>query len=860
MSSGSVINGRGEAFDWSSEVDMYDRHGPGFVGSYLDLVSGRVASAGPRLQDLHGIGVHDKQILAIWRGVWSTFLGPYSSGPELVERMARLRAKKGECYVIELASGKFAVAHPNELDWSRAGFVRWLDPVTEIYEHVSIDDGRVWRSWTMLDMDPRYATSDLERALPHIREYINVKLRQDADVTSPLVRNKLIRFGQDTELYESDDEADPLNGMPDAFVDYINLAKRQDSQRYHHKRRGVDNVPFPVVGDDLEIIDMARTSDPYTSELEEKAVNAFARAVRVPIQYIHAGPGTAKFANEGYIAEALIEDAIIPLGNPIYADLWRIVMKKRMAFAMVGVMAISFEEAWTQLGRMTIVTNDDVIRPSTNKIEDVINGYQSGAATRLDVADALSTTPIDIPPGVSEYEFWQIARTTRQTTAPVKNPVTPEELERAQATIDGPATKELLPGPPDAVTSAPAQAPAPARDTDPVAEALADGEIYEREYPLALPVAAAPTNLTPIQALERDSAVRQMLVTAREAVTHAAAQQIMRTAVRSSASTLPLPPPSAQLLVPTDSPAYWELRRSLEGAGIAQDEVLQLMRRERARALRSVPRPAHRIAAAAAAIAASPAAESRKAIVASANATDSQLAAVLAALANSAADALIDEAAKNLSRIAPAASDLKTRLAAASTSTEKLAVVTENDIIRYGLSPELLLPEDSPALERLMLNAHDAIEREGGAFAAVFAAAVALTPNPAARFQVNAVRGSAVLGAGVLRNVRFRIGSGGRVANADVAAPFAAIRNAMAVAGGAQDGVSAQDLEGFAVSAQTVRHFPMTFEWRHGFYGTPKDAFPEHRALDGITADARGSFNGYFPGDHHNCTCAVLGI
>lgn len=749
---GSATQGQGYSFQWSSEVDMYDRHGPGFVGSYLDLVSGRVAAAGPRLEDLHGIVVHDKQLKAIWRGVWSTFIGPYSSGPELVERMARLRAKKGECFILELDSGKFVVAHPAEVDWSKPGLARWLDPVTEQFEYVSIDDGKVWRSWTQLDSDPRTATSDLERALPHIREYINVKLRQDADVTSPLVRNKLIRFGPDTELYESDDEADPLNGMPDAFVDYINLAKRTDCQLYHQKRKGVDNVPFPVIGDDLEVIDMARTSDPYTSDLEEKAVNAFARAVRVPIQYIHAGPGTAKFANEGYIAEALIEDAIIPLGNPVFADLWRVVMRKRMAIAMVGVMAITFEEAWTRLGRLTIVVNDDVIRPNTNKVADVIEGYQAGAATRSDVADILNTQPIDIPPGVSEYDFWQIARTTRQTTAPVTVPRTPEEIAEA-------ARKKA------------------AAEGKPVAEAV-------KEVPVERPLA---TNAARVVAAAAETKIKAITAAAAEAT--------------SAGAVLPLPPRT---------------------------------------------------------ITAAPGDEIRQAIVSAANETDTRLFAVLAALADSAADSMIDEAAKNLSRIAPANSDLKKRLAAAPTSTEKLAVVTENDIVTYGLSPETLLPDDSKAVSRLVDKAHDAIEREGSSFAAAFAAAVAVGSSPAAAFNPNPVRGSAVLGAGVLRNMRSRIGSGGQTANPDVGAPVYAIRNSMAVAAGAQESLPAQNLEGFAVSSQLTRHFPVAFEWRHAFYGKPKDAFPEHRELDGVVASARGDFNGYFPADHHNCTCAVL--
>ena len=857
---GGLPGTNGYSAEWSAEVDMYDQYGPGFVGSYLDLVSGRVATAGPRLEDLHGITVKDKQLLAIWRGVWSTFVGPYSTGSELVERMARLRAKRGECYVLELPDGKFAIAHPSEIDWGRTGFARWLDPVVEHYIFVSVDDGKVWRSWTQLDHDPRHATSDLERSIPHIREYINVKLRQDADVTSPLVRNKLLRFGPDTELYESDDEADPLNGMPDAYIDYINIAKRSDGKRYHDARKGVDNVPFPFVGEDLEVIDMARTTDPYTSDLEEKAVNAFARAVRVPIQYIHAGPGTAKFANEAYIADALIEDAIIPLGNPIFADLWRIVMKKRMAIAMVGVTGIAFEEAWTQLSRLTITTNDDAIRPTTNKVEDVINGYQAGGATRRDVSDALNTTPIDIPPGVSEYEFWQIARTTRQTTAPVKNPVTPDEMARAQAELDAPASPDT---PALAAAASPLPLPPPRAaegdDEDPVAAALSDGHEYPREF---VPVTQPREGFSVMQTLEQQPAVRALLVSARETVTHDAAQEILRKSsgntARIDAQMLPLPPPSAHMLVPVRSPAYTALLAGLCDIGVDEHEAAQLVLRERDRALRSVIRPAHRIAAAATAITSASAADSRTAIVASANEVDTRLFAVLAALSNASADAMIDEAAKNLARIAPAGSDLKKRLAAAVTSTDKLAVVTDNDIVTHGLSPEKLLPDDGAALDRLMTSAYDAIEREGAVFAAVFASAVALTPNPGASFIPNSVQSSATLGAGVLRNMRYRIGSGGKIANADVAAPTAAIRQTLAVAGGAQDGGPAQSLEGFAVSSQTSRHFPMTFEWRHGYYGTPRDAFPEHRALDGTVADDRGSFDGYYPGDHHSCTCAVL--
>lgn len=401
---------------WQSEVEMYDEWGPGFVGSWLDLMADKVSDCGARLVPrASSIRPPDDQTLAAFNGVWSTWRGPYMSTKELLARHTRLWVKRGECFVLSLDSGRKVVAHHGELVWSEnAGTVTWRDPVTEERHVIPLEtEGlltpRVWRSWKQKDADPREATSDLKRALPHIREYINVKLRQDSDTVSPLVRNKILLFGEGTETYVNpDDPNDPRNDMPQAFVDYIALASKREATPYHVPRRPQDSVPFPMVGDKIETVDIGRNSDPGSVDAEASAIAAFGRSVHTPAQYISTGPGIAKYDNEAHVAESFVSDAIKPTATAILADIWRIWAKPMLAFALAQMKNTDYAGELAFLDRYELAPDLDQIRPKISHTKDLIDGFKIGAVSLAEVTRALGVNGLLLPDEVKEYDIWRL--------------------------------------------------------------------------------------------------------------------------------------------------------------------------------------------------------------------------------------------------------------------------------------------------------------------------------------------------------------------------------------------------------------------------------------------------------------------
>lgn len=401
---------------WQQEVEMYDEWGPGFVGSWLDLIADKVSDCGARLVPRAAtILPPNEQTTAAFNGVWSTWRGPYMSTKETLSRHCRLWTKRGECYVLTLDSGRKVIAHHDELLWrEQENVVIWRDPVCERKEFIPLDsDGllspRVWRSWKQNDRDPREATSDLKRALPHIREYINVKLRQDSDTVSPLVRNKILLFGEGTETFlNPDNPNDPRNDMPQAFVDYLALASKREAMPYHMQRRPQDTIPFPMVGDKIETVDIGRNVDPNSSAQEAGAIAAFARAVHTPSQYIQTGPGVAKYNNEAFVVESFVDDAVKPIACAILADIWRIWAMPTLAFTLAKMRDTSFAAELAYLDRYELQPDLDVIRPKVRRAQDLIEGFKIGAVSLAEVNRVLGVDHMVLPDDVTEYDIWRL--------------------------------------------------------------------------------------------------------------------------------------------------------------------------------------------------------------------------------------------------------------------------------------------------------------------------------------------------------------------------------------------------------------------------------------------------------------------
>lgn len=111
------------------------------------------------------------------------------------------------------------------------------------------------------------------------------------------------------------------------------------------------------------------------------------------------------------------------------------------------------------------------------------------------------------------------------------------------------------------------------------------------------------------------------------------------------------------------------------------------------------------------------------------------------------------------------------------------------------------------------------------------------------------------------------------------------VRSAMAAAGGGEvdgadrlvpsqsgmpstvDGSPWQGSTGMALGHQAAVAFGndpnwrLGYEWRHSFFGRPKEPFLPHKALDGERfRDATDVPGGLFPGDHPHCRCALIWV
>lgn len=442
MMAGGSHRGRDEG--WQYEADIYDEYGPGFVGSYLDLVSHRVGKCDALLAEQASgqrVAVDDDTLNAVFDGVWRTFRGRYEGRQALLRRLARLRLKAGEAWVFKLPDGKYQICHRRQLQWA-GDYILWTDPMTNLpTRQPLIGTGivpSVWRSWSPSDVDPACAYSDMKRALPHIREYINVKLRQDSDTTSPLVRNKIMVFDQDSQPYDNKgNDDDPLSGMPDAYVDFLNIGAKNDRRPYHAPRRSADSLPFPMLGVKPDVIDLGRNTDPQSAVLEDSALSAFARSVRVPAQYILSGPGVAKFENEDFVAEDLIVSAIQPTSEDVLDDLWRVMVGPLFIQALSTIRRISISESAMIASRLCMMPDLDRVRPKINRVEQLLKVREYGGCSLDAITDAADCAPMERPEGVSDYDMWRLGATPGAAQAAITRVEAgvqvPAAIEHAQA-------------------------------------------------------------------------------------------------------------------------------------------------------------------------------------------------------------------------------------------------------------------------------------------------------------------------------------------------------------------------------------------------------------------------------------------
>jgi hypothetical protein len=424
---------RGQAvLTWQQEIDLYDDNGPGVIGNYLDLIEDRIQTAGLRLEYVTPAGdwepLPDGPFLNVCLGVLSTYANEGQTPAELVAAHARMSASMGEAFGLHTtgpdAQMHHYIAHPRQLqDWQMGsgqalGSVVWTNPSSGMRRRLFFPSDQLWRSWVPKKSDPEFPTSELKRALPHIREYVDILIRGSNDARSRLLMNDILVFKEGTDVYEPEDEGDPLDGMPEVVTDWLDIAGQEMATNYWDRRPVQEQIPFPMLGETPEKVEIGRPLDPNMGQHEEAAIGRIAVSLRCPKKYLIEGPGNSKFDNEAYLTNALIDDCIAPIAGRVCSDVTRLWFRPILE-TVIARMA-NRPEGYIQCHRVRLAINADQIRPKPDKTADALTAWGLGIVSPGAVTDVLDMEPMQRPPDLEDdFAFWQatVLEKKKTTTA-----------------------------------------------------------------------------------------------------------------------------------------------------------------------------------------------------------------------------------------------------------------------------------------------------------------------------------------------------------------------------------------------------------------------------------------------------------
>lgn len=410
------------SYSWQTEIATYARHGPGLVGNYLDFIGDGIEKAGVRFETRDPDGQWtpldtNTQFEAVCRGVWQALANPRNTAEQTAARWGRLSVSAGEAWLIAIPSldnGNIEryIAHSDELSgWITAshggqGSVIWYNPWDGIKRRIVYPSPNLVRLWNPVDNDPQLPQSELQRALPHIREFIDLRRRGSNDARSRLIANDIMSFGQGTEVYEATEDGDPYDGLPQAIVDYLELANAEFSTPYHQRPPVAESVPFPMLGEPPTKIVVGNDLDPSQQQHEDQVVGYIAHALRVPKKLLIEGVGSAKFSNEGYMGNSLIDEALDPVARRVLGDLYSAYFRPVLG-KVLGHYEGRTIEGRVGLHNLRIAPNLDLIRPKPDQKETVLQAWKEGLASRRAAESVLGFELLELPADVTDYEFWQ---------------------------------------------------------------------------------------------------------------------------------------------------------------------------------------------------------------------------------------------------------------------------------------------------------------------------------------------------------------------------------------------------------------------------------------------------------------------
>lgn len=414
------LNRRGTSTQtWQQELSLFIKHGPGLVGMYCDTIEDKLLTGACKFEylapDGHWETLPAGQLANVSLGVFNAFRNPFQSPNALIARMGRLHVSMGECWHVGLARDsklEHYVAHTKEFEqWvqpagQNPGSTVWRDPFTGMKQRIFYPNDQFARSWWGEDDDPSLPTSELRRALPHIRELIDLRRRGRSDSRSRLVNNDLIAFGEGTELYENTaDQQDPLNGLPQTIIDYMDLAALEFSTPYWMEPSVTETVPFPMLGAKPEKVEIGRSLDKELLPHETQALLHISHALRVPTRWLLEGPGSGKYNNENSLAASVIDDAIGPVAARVYADFTSLYWRPRMEQVLRHITVPGADP-----DRLRVSFDLDSVRPKPDHITDGFKAWDRGLIGRKAMANVTQFDLLEIPEGMSDWEFWQITQ------------------------------------------------------------------------------------------------------------------------------------------------------------------------------------------------------------------------------------------------------------------------------------------------------------------------------------------------------------------------------------------------------------------------------------------------------------------
>lgn len=402
-----VSSARTSGGNWQAEIRAFDQDGPGVCGYYLDLVA-LLASLCPltvEVEQTDGEWVQSKD--PVLTTLLSGYRSPVFPQSDLVKYHVRARESQGEAWIVDSESVGYAVVTAPNATPTGEGALQWRDTFGIL--RITPPE-RLWRSIEPDPYEPWLPSSPLRRARGDLRRLRSAIRNQQRGSDSRLLTNGIVVFRDGTggglrPLAEPEEEGETLSGIDAVVDDFVEISKKahQDDQSVGAA------VPFPVIasdGDAIEYVELGRPIDPASFEMEQRALESFARTVNFPAQLLTNGPGAANHWNEWLLEESQRKMGLAPKLLPVCSDITEFHLRPlvRAAAGRIG----NWEAIPAERCRVGFDTSFLTSKPDVTA--QMIGAWTAGVADRDEVADALGIkSMLPIPEGMDPYVHWQIA-------------------------------------------------------------------------------------------------------------------------------------------------------------------------------------------------------------------------------------------------------------------------------------------------------------------------------------------------------------------------------------------------------------------------------------------------------------------